>query len=64
MHPSQPISITHDGDVVTKDRQLNFYSKVTINDILLWCSDSTLLVLYFSCVCEILQKYRVSFELS
>ena len=64
IHPSQPVHINHDGTVTTNASPLNFGCKVIIDDILLWCSDSTLLVLYFSCVCEIFQKYRVSFKLS
>ena len=64
LHPAQPIAISNDGSVSSAGSSLNFGSKVIIDDILLWCSNSILLVLYFSCVCEVFLKYRVSFKLS
>ena len=38
-------------------------SKVIIDDILLWCIYTTLLMTYFKYVCKIFLKYRVSFRL-
>ena len=38
-------------------------SRVIIDDILLWASNIAVIMLYFECVCEVFQKYRVSFRL-
>ena len=38
-------------------------SRVIIDDILLWASNLQIMLLYFECVCEVFQKYRVSFRL-
>jgi len=38
-------------------------NRVIIDDILLWASNLQLVLLYFECVCEVFQKYRVSFRL-
>ena len=38
-------------------------SKTIIDDILLWCDKKDLTLLLFTCVCEVFQKYRVSFRL-
>ena len=38
-------------------------SRVIIDDILLWASNLQIVLLYFECVCEVFQKYRVSFRL-
>ena len=38
-------------------------SRVIIDDILLWASNLQVVLLYFECVCEVFQKYRVSFRL-
>jgi hypothetical protein len=35
-------------------------SKNIIDDTLLWCTDKCTVLLYFRCVCEIFQRYRVS----
>jgi hypothetical protein len=37
-------------------------SKNIIDDTLLWCTDKRTVLLYFRCVCEIFQRYRVSFH--
>jgi len=36
-------------------------SRVIIDDILLWASNLQVVLVYFECVCEVFQKYRVSF---
>ena len=38
-------------------------SRVIIDDILLWASNLQVVLVYFECVCEVFQKYRVSFRL-
>lgn len=38
-------------------------SRVIIDDILLWASNLQVILVYFECVCEVFQKYRVSFRL-
>jgi hypothetical protein len=43
--------------------QLTMGSKVIIDDILLFGNSTKYLILYFECVCQVFQKYRVSFQL-
>jgi hypothetical protein len=50
-------------EILIEDKKLIYGSKVIIDDILLWCDISTLLLIYFECVCRIFLKYRVSFRL-
>ena len=52
------------ADVVTIGRKrLLFGSKTIIDDILLWCDVKELTIIYFRSVCEVFQKYSVSFHL-
>jgi hypothetical protein len=37
-------------------------SRVIIDDILLWATTLHVILKYFACVCEILLKYRVTFQ--
>ena len=50
-------------EIMIGPRKLISGSKTIIDNILLWCDDQELLLLYFKCVCRVFQKYRVSFFL-
>lgn len=53
-----------DGIAIFLDKKKVYYgSRTIIDDILLWCSNMKLVLLYLKCVCEVFQKYRVSFKL-
>ena len=45
------------------DGKLVWGNKVIIDDILLCCDEKDLVLVLFTCVCEVFQKYRVSFRL-
>ena len=49
--------------MINNDTKLVWGSKTIIDDILLWCSHSDDLLVIMECVCEVFQKYRVSFRL-
>ena len=55
------IQLSATGVVTMGIKTLVFGSNTIINDILLWCNMKDLTLLYFRCVCEMFQKYRVSF---
>ena len=57
------ISLQGSDTILIGTKSLIWGSKTIIDDILLWCDHKTLLLLYLKCVCEVFQKYRVSFRL-
>ena len=57
------ISLQGTDTILIGTKSLIWGSKTIIDDILLWCNLKFLLLLYFTCVCEVFQKYRVSFRL-
>ena len=57
------ITIGEDEIITIGGKILYHGSRVIIDDILLWASNLDIILLYFECVCEIFQKYRVSFRL-
>ena len=57
------ISISDTDEITIGDTLLYRGSRVIIDDILLWASNLQIVLLYFECVCEVFQKYRVSFRL-
>ena len=59
----ESITISAGKELLIGDKKLISGSKVIIDNILLWCDISKLLLIYFECVCRIFLKYRVSFRL-
>jgi len=57
------ISISDTDEITIGDTLLYQGSKVIIDDILLCASNLQIVLLYFECMCEVFQKYRVSFRL-
>ena len=60
---NKPIQIITSSVITVGSENLIFGSQAIIDDILLWCSVKSLLLLYFECVCKVFVKYRVSFKL-
>ena len=63
LHESKVVSQTTAQEIQIDGKSLAYGSKTIIDDILLWCDDKTLILLYFRCVCEVFLKYRVSLRL-
>ena len=58
------VNVRVDGNLIfLGDDRIYYGSRTIIDDILLWCSNINLVITYFRCVCEVFQKYRVSFKL-
>ena len=57
------ISQTTAQEVHIDGKPLAYGSKTIIDDILLWCGDKTLILLYFLFACDVFLKYRVSLRL-
>ena len=55
------ITMNENETIIIGGKTLYHGSRVIIDDILLWASNLDIILLYFECVCEIFQKYRVSF---
>ena len=60
LHESKVASQTAAQEIQI-DGNLAYESKMVIDDILIWCANKTLILLYFRCVCDVFLKYRVSF---
>ena len=60
---SKVIKITATNDIMINNVTLVWGSKTIIDDILLWCSEKDIALILFTCVCEVFQKYRVSFRM-
>ena len=58
------IHINSCGEIFQNNSRLVYGSRSIIDNILLWCSEKRLVLLYFSCVCKVFKKYCVSFKLS
>ena len=57
------ITITAADVIMVGNSAITWGSKIIIDDILLWCEHTYLLLVYFQCVCAVFKKYRVSFRL-
>ena len=57
------IRVDTNQDAIIVGVKLVWGSKTIIDDILLWCDKKYLTLLLFTCVCEVFQKYRMSFRL-
>ncbi len=57
------ISTNFAEEIFINKKKLVSGSKTIIDDIILWCSNLELILIYFECVCKVFQKYRVSFRL-
>ena len=57
------IRVDTNQDAIIVGVKLVWGSKTIIDDILLWCDKTYLTLLLFTCVCEVFQKYRMSFRL-
>ena len=45
------------------DKPLVWGSRTIIDNILLWCDNTSFILILFRCICEVFQKYRVYFRL-
>ena len=61
---AEPIVAESISNIYVGKSKLVAGSRAIIDDILLWCSDKSLLLLYFRAVCDVFKKFRVSFKLS
>ena len=58
------ISVTATHIIMIGNTKLVWGSKTIIDDILLWCAFRDLVLVLFTCVCEVFKKCRVSFGLT
>ena len=49
------------GDIYIGVENMYSGAKLIIDDVLIWCSNISFILLYFECVCRVFQKYRVIF---
>ena len=52
------ITVVATKDIMIGSRKLVWGSKCIIDDILLWCDIQELVLILFTCVCEVFLKYR------
>ena len=57
------ITVTASKEIMIGKKKLVWGSKTIIDDILLWCDIQGLIMILFTCVCELFLNYRVSFRL-
>ena len=57
------IRVTDANEIFLGKKKIVSGSRTVIDDILLYCSNIKLILIYFECVCKVFQKYRVSFRL-
>ena len=57
------ICITDANEIFLGEKKIVSGSRTIIDDILLFCSNKAMILIYFECVCKVFQKYRVSFRL-
>ena len=60
----EKVSVSAADEIFIGSSKLVAGSRSIVDDILLWCSHESLVITYFECVCQVFQKYRVSFKLS
>ena len=60
-HGGKPITLTAADEIKVGRKPVIWGSKVIINNILLWCDIKEYSLILFKCVCEVFNKYRVSF---
>ena len=51
-----------DGNIHLDSDRLYSGTKSIIDDVLIYCSNITCILIYFECVCRVFLKYRVSFR--
>ena len=59
----ETIRITDANEIFLGEKKIVSGSRTIIDDILLFCSNKAMILIYFECVCKVFQKYRVSFRL-
>ena len=57
------VRVTEANEIFVGLKKIVSGSRTIIDDIILYCSNKPLIILYFECVCIIFKKYRVSFRL-
>ena len=62
-HRGLAIVKTPTDDIMTGDKKIIWTSKTIIDDMFLWCDTREFILTLFTCVCEVFQKYWVSFIL-
>ena len=60
---NQVVTVLKDNTVFVNQKRVDTGSKSIIDDILIWSTRLDTALLYFRCICEVFQKYRVSFRL-
>ena len=59
----EPVRITDSFDIFVGKQNITSETRTIINEILLYCINKSLILLYLECICIIFCKYRVSFRL-
>ena len=57
------VRVTEANEIFVGAKKIVSGSRTIIDDIILYCSNKALILLYFECVCIVFKKYRVSFRL-
>ena len=57
------VRVTEANEIFVGTKKVASGSRTIIDDIILYCRNKELIILYFECVCIIFKKYRVSFRL-
>ena len=60
---TEDVTLTAGHKIRIGTKKLIAGTKVIIDDILVWCLEKDLLLIYFECICAVFRKYRVSFRL-
>ena len=60
---NKTVAVSATREVRLDGRPTQTGSKGIIDDILIWSTNQSLVLIYFECVCKVFQKYRVSFRL-
>jgi hypothetical protein len=59
----EPVTVTAADEIFIGGKKVVAGTKTIIDDILLWCNNIELIMIYLECICKIFKKYRVSFRL-
>ena len=60
---NEPIEILANDEIFVSHKRIVIGSKIIIDDILLYSTHHSLLLLYLDCICKTFQKFRCSFQL-
>jgi len=57
------VRVTEANEIFVSTKKIVSGSRTIIDDIILYCSNKALILLYFECVCIVFKKYWVNFRL-